>query len=110
MSSRATVIPGIDKSILRQHVVRIRCVQSLQPRLRANWTESGKKISPEMEESARKVGQDKQDHVSYVVIQKRILRGKEGPWKIWGLLKASDPDKAVGKPGKRAPHIAIPER
>ena len=34
--------------------------------------------------------------VEYVVLQKRMLRGEEGKWKIWGTIEESKVEDILG--------------
>ena len=33
--------------------------------------------------------------MEYVVLQKRIVRGKEDPWKIWGMTEETKPQDVL---------------
>ena len=93
MSSRAVVIPDLKETAFRQHVVKIRSLQRLRSTDRDKQSDTEKKVT------------------DYIVIQKRIVSGKEEDWKIWGMIKESDIEE-IAKPSKQSggkkPLIAIP--
>ena len=35
--------------------------------------------------------------LEYLVLQRRILDGKEGPWKVWGTTEETQADDILGK-------------
>ena len=81
VSHRASSLPipetGDDaKSIIRQAVVRLQSVQRLT---REDFAEEN-----EVEQDALQPAETEKNVVEYVVIQKRVLRGVEEPWKFWG--------------------------
>lgn len=110
MSNRATALPidedeqdAADKterrkntaSSIRQAIVRMRTVQSFVPvyagEEEAEWVEGG----PGQEIREREVSEN-------VVIQKRILRGEDQGWKIWGTVPQTSSrewDKRIGIKG-----------
>ncbi len=38
----------------------------------------------------------------YVVIQRRIMKGKEDPWMVWGTTQETSVDDVLGKKGPEA--------
>ena len=81
VSHRASNLPieGEDDeqpSGVRQAVVRIRSVQRLT-----------REEDMEDEKDATEPEQTEKEVTEYVVIQKRVLRGKQEPWKFWGTTE-----------------------
>lgn len=74
VSRRMTKLP-LEESALRQLVVKINSEQTLT---RVSSDSGGE---PDMVRQL--TGRPKQ-FVEYLVLQKRVLRGNEGPWKVWG--------------------------
>ncbi|KAI9769428.1 MAG: hypothetical protein M1840_004130 [Geoglossum simile] len=72
VSHRAGTLP-IDGAGIRQAVVRVQSTQSL-----ARYTADGKVVPGTGNE---------RDLKEYVVIQKMMWDGKEGPWIIWGTTE-----------------------
>ena len=70
----------IDKSGFRQHVVKIKSVQSLDP-----LVTKGRTLS-----ETEYVAGEKKPMVEYMVLQKRIFKGKEGPWLVWGTVQETN--------------------
>lgn len=91
LTNRATALPiqGMKECGMRQVVVRLRSKQSLA-RLMPNKT---------TKEYIMVDGTDKEKDVTeLLVIQRRMLNGKEEPWKVWGTTQESDvTDIAAGK-------------
>ena len=86
VSSRASGLPR-NNSALRQAVVRIRSLQGLV-RLKRNAT--GERKAVDGPENPREI-------LEYLVLQRRILDGKEGPWKIWGTTEETHSEEILGK-------------
>lgn len=89
--NRATVlpIPGMKECGMRQAVVRL---QSKQKLARIILGAKGK------EEAVVKGTGEIKDVKEYLVIQRRMLQGNEGPWVVWGTTGESDiTDIAAGK-------------
>ncbi|KAI9819206.1 MAG: hypothetical protein M1827_007362 [Pycnora praestabilis] len=78
MSNRAAQMP-IEGAGFRQAVVRIQSIQSLTRIKPDGQTVSG-------------TGQEKEIR-EYVVIQKRLWKGKEGPWIVWGTTEETTIEK-----------------
>lgn len=72
---------GIEESALYQVVVKIRSMQSLE-RTPTNGVASDTTEAKKM--------------VEYVVLQRMMLRGKEGRWKIWGTIEESKVEDVLG--------------
>lgn len=72
---------GIEESALYQVVVKIKSMQSLE-RTPANGVASDTTEAKKM--------------VEYVVLQRMMLRGKEGRWKIWGTIEESKVEDVLG--------------
>ena len=71
----------LEKSALYQVVVRIKSMQSLE-KTPANGLASDTT--------------EKKKTVEYVVLQRMLLRGKEGDWKIWGTVGESKVEDVLG--------------
>lgn len=41
----------------------------------------------------------------YVVLQKRIIKGKEDPWKIWGMTEETKPEDLTHEVGVNNAHV-----
>ena len=77
----------IDNSALYQVVVKIRSLQSLV-RLPVNGNASEAAEKTKMEE--------------YVVLQRMMLEGKEGRWKVWGTVEESKVEDVLGEDARVA--------
>ena len=77
---------------MRQAVVRIRSVQSLDKGTKNNKT---KKKGEEAKDTEGIGGGKMMDE--YVVIQKNIFQGVEDDWMVWGTTKESDVSEIIGK-------------
>lgn len=78
---------------MRQAVVRIRSVQSLDKGTK-NMKMKKKEVGGEDIVGARG-GEKMMDE--YVVIQKNIFRGVEDDWMVWGTTKESDASEIIGR-------------
>ena len=98
VSTRVTLLPIVPKSVLRQHVVRITSVQSLDPRSR----------DTESSENEYAAGEKKR-MVEYLVLQRRIFKGKEGPWLVWGTVQETEAGSVLvaRAPQRHAPLIDV---
>lgn len=90
VSHRASELPldqeeDGEKSNVRQAVVKIRSVQKLT-REETSSSEFNDANVREPEETQREV-------TEYIVVQKRVLRGKEEPWKFWGTTRETLPSE-----------------
>lgn len=86
VADRSVILPVKD-SALRQVAVRIRSKQSLA------------KIIPATKGQPETVveGTDKEKNVDeYVVIQRRIIKGKEDQWMVWGTTQETRVDEVLG--------------
>lgn len=72
VSSRAVVLPVVEQSALRQHVVRVKSVQSVD-------------------------GGEPMEMVEYLVLQQRLLEGKSERWMVWGTVEETDAESVLGK-------------
>lgn len=116
MSTRASTIPLIDASGFRQHVVRIQSVQSLDWREVDADADADGVGGVEGDREGRKGGEgefvsgEKKSMVEYLVLQRRVLKGKEGPWLLWGTVQETDARKVLedgeGRKGS-APFIDV---
>lgn len=79
---------------MRQAVVRIRSVQSLDKGTKNTKTKMKKEVGGE--DSAGAAGGGKMMD-EYVVIQKNIFQGVEDDWMIWGTTKESDVGEIIGR-------------
>lgn len=86
VSSRASPLPRKD-SALRQVVVKIKSKQSLA------LVQSSATGKPEV---VKGTDQEK-DMVEYLVLQRRMFDGLEGPWKIWGTAQETEADDVLGR-------------
>ena len=93
MSTRASMLPMIDKSALRQHVVRIKSVQSLDTLTKKGETREHDEYAPG----------EMMRMVEYLVLQRRILKGKEGPWKVQGTVQETDAKDVLKEAGRKGP-------
>jgi len=80
------------KSSMRQAVVRIRSRQSLRR------VDVGRDVGGEEE------GRDVKEITEFVVIQKRLWKGTEEKWKVWGTT-----EETSAKAMKEALYPTIPE-
>lgn len=92
VSHRATRLPlsrddddDNGESVMRQAVVRIKSVQKLT-RDEIPSEDVDEKNLPDPEQTEKQV-------TEYVVIQKRVLRGIEEPWKFWGTTEETPLEK-----------------
>jgi protein MBA1 len=99
-------IPGAESretpTAIRQVVLRISSKQRLgisresasstlsgsDKRRQLKWTPDGEEILAEEEELAQPDVHEK-DVVEYLVLQRRLLKGEEEPWKVWGFANAT---------------------
>ncbi|KAI5290217.1 hypothetical protein KEM52_000530 [Ascosphaera acerosa] len=83
VSDRATIVPMIKKSAIRQVVVRIQSRQSLEKPARG----AGAATAAATAAADKKI----QDCVEYLVLQKCMFKGVEdAEWKVWGLASETD--------------------
>lgn len=74
---------------MRQVVVRLQSRQSLARIIRSTKGQ---------EDLVKKGTGEVKDVTEYLVIQRRMLKGKEEPWMVWGTTNESDvTDVAAGK-------------
>jgi protein MBA1 len=93
---------------LRQTVVRIRSRQSIQkPVTSRSSNVGGAKIQGNGSDGTSPEKQ--QDCTEYVVLQRFMLSGEDGDWKIWGLAEETTPDQVVKDPAF-APGLSIRDR
>ena len=85
VSNRVTRLPR-DSSILRQIVVRIRSLQRIQ---RRELLEVGHNVMA-------KGTKDWEEMNEYLVLQRRIVDGQLGQWKIWGTVEESSYERVLG--------------
>lgn len=76
---------------MRQAVVRIRSVQSLEKNTK---TKRKKEVGGE---DTAGVGGGGKMMDEYVVIQKNIFQGVEDDWMVWGTTKESDVTDIIGR-------------
>ena len=72
----------VKSSAILQVVVKIKSVQSLE--------KVGSGVGRKEDIAAKKLEIKPRTSVEYLVLQRRILRGLEGPWKIWGMTEESE--------------------
>ena len=92
--------PG-DSTGIKQAVVRIHTLQSLQHVKRMHVKEKGvsfaKDIQVDVSGRELQLPRDPRENakvmVEYVVVQKMMMRSKEGPWMIWGMTEETTVDK-----------------
>ncbi|KAL9100407.1 MAG: hypothetical protein Q9163_004217 [Psora crenata] len=85
---------GPKDSMLRQVVVKIRSKQSLAQFKRKGAAEVRKGEGEE--ELVAGTGEVKR-LLEYLVIQRRIFKGVEGPWKIWGTTEETKAEEVLGE-------------
>lgn len=90
VSHRAALIQ--EGSIMRQAVVRIRSIQSLEKNTK---TKMKKDVGSEEDTAGAGGGGRMMDE--YVVIQKNIFQGVEDDWMVWGTTKESDVSEIIGR-------------
>ena len=92
----------MDTSALYQVVVQIKSVQSLKEISKGRNAEKDTVV----EDSKGK----QNGVVEYLVMQKMMLRGREGSWKIWGTTEETDVKdvwkEQSSKPKARSPAVA----
>ena len=93
-------MPEIEETALYQVVVRLKSVQSLKKVLKGRNGEQDTVV-----EEPR--GQQEKTMLEYLVLQKMMVRGKEGPWKAWGTTEESDA-KDVLKEQSEKPKLGSP--
>lgn len=76
---------------MRQAVVRIRSVQSLD---KGKNTKTKKKGEEEKDTAGIRGGKMMDE---YVVIQKNIFQGVEDDWMVWGTTKETDVSEIIGR-------------
>ena len=81
-------------SALRQVIVKIKSKQSIA-QLKRNAAGEG-------EEEVLPGGGEVKKLLEYLVLQRRIFKAVEGPWKIWGTVEETKPEEVLGK--------AVPEK
>lgn len=86
VSRRMTKLP-LEKSALRQLVFRIKSVQTLARVPSGLGQES---------DTDRQPANTPRRLVEYLVLQKRIFKGNEGPWKVWGTINETGVRDAFG--------------
>ena len=74
------MLPMIPKSAIRQHVIKIISVQSLDPLVSKGKTASDNRYA----------AGERRQMVEYLVLQRRVFKGKEGPWLIWGTVQETE--------------------
>lgn len=79
---------------MRQAVVRIRSVQSLNKEIKSTKTKKKKEVGGEDTAGAGGGGKMMDE---YVVIQKNIFQGVEDDWMVWGTTKESDASEIIGR-------------
>jgi len=88
VSTRIGRLP-LDESAIYQAVVRIRSMQSLEKIIKDPGEKSNVAID-QPKAVPKKV-------TEYVVLQKRLIRGKEDQWKIWGMTEETKPEDVLGE-------------
>lgn len=78
---------------MRQAVVRIRSVQSLEKK--NTMTKMKKEVGGGGDTAGAGGGGKMMDE--YVVIQKNIFQGVEDDWMVWGTTKESDVSEIIGR-------------
>lgn len=91
MSDRATEIPEMPKSGIRQIVLRVTSRQSMHKEIKTLGSRPGQKqtdVKP-----ARQ-----QDSLEHIVIQEIRWNEKSTGWRIWGTTQATDLDAVYSDP------------
>lgn len=81
---------------MRQAVVRIRSVQSLDKGTKNKKTKKNNKKEMDGVDTGGAGGGEKLMD-EYVVIQKNIFQGVEDDWMVWGTTKESDASEIIGR-------------
>lgn len=102
VSDRATQIPEVSNSGIRQVVVRMTTRQSKSTS--APGRARGKASKAVAETPAKE-----QDCHEYIVIQQIIWRGKDSGWRVWGHTKPTDIDRIYTDPYFQ-PGLSVVER
>lgn len=88
VSTRIGRLPR-DQSAIMQVVVKIKSTQSLE-RLKKGNTEKGGIDGQGTQDAPKTL-------VEYMVLQRMMLNGTEGPWKIWGTTQETKVDDVLGE-------------
>lgn len=83
MSDRATALPELAKSGIRQIVLRVTSRQSIHKEIKILGSRPGQlqtEVTPSKE----------QDSLEYIVIQEMRQGGKSTGWRIWGTVQPTD--------------------
>ena len=83
VSTRIARLP-LNVSAIYQVVVKIKSMQSLK-KIQKGTGAQRDVVVEETKGEPKKV-------TEYVVLQKRMIRGKEDPWKIWGMTEETKPE------------------
>ncbi len=98
VSTRIARLP-LDESAIYQVVVRIKSMQSLEKILKGTG-ENRDVVVEETKGKPKKV-------MEYVVLQKRMLRGKEDQWKIWGTTEETKPEDVLREDSATYPQAMV---
>ena len=94
VSTRISRLP-LDVSAIYQVVVKIKSMQSLETIRKGTGAQSNV-VLEETKGEPKKV-------TEYVVLQKRMIRGKEESWKIWGMTEETKPEDVMQDEGENYP-------
>lgn len=83
MSDRATKLPEMPKSGIRQIVLRVTSRQSMHKEITTRASKFG-----QMQTEAKPAKQ--QDSLEHIVIQELRLNDKSTGWRIWGIVQPTD--------------------
>src|SRR5204862_3707124 len=98
VSDRAVALPNAKGLGIRQTVVRIRSRQSTRKPITSSSSEAS--YTKMRDNSSNATTADKlQDCTEYVVLQRFMVKGDGGEWKIWGLAEETTPKQVDCDPG-----------
>ncbi|EFR02538.1 hypothetical protein MGYG_05534 [Nannizzia gypsea CBS 118893] len=94
VSDRAAALPGAKGMGIRQAIIRIQSRQSLVTPP-APIDRLGEKQIQEIE---RQQQEKQKDCTEYIVLQRLMIGGKDGEWKVWGLAEETTTEDLLTNP------------
>ena len=98
VSTRIARLP-LDVSAIYQVVVKIKSMQSLE-KIRKGTGAQKDVVLEETKGEPKKV-------TEYVVLQKRMIKGKEDLWKIWGMTEETKPEDVMQEESVSHPQAMV---
>ena len=81
-------ISSRQELIVEREVVARKKESKVERLARMAWRPEGAKEQSESEDELEKpVTRHTKDVVEYIVLQRRMLKGEEEPWKVWGFVE-----------------------